>query len=133
MNTITPKFQINQVKCNGVLSLNLVSKDNTDAIQTYVSTYRQLEDFATIVANFNDDKVRYYGTRCSSDESITYRITSALTEYALRTFKGDEQLSEMWINAQVELFNGQNMSELVKEGLRDCSEADQWYTFEKSY
>ena len=145
MTKQAPKFNVNEVKCNGSGSLStLVSKDNRNAIQTFVSVYRKTTDFEQLVCEIeaNDPNSDYlYGRRCKEDDTITYRITSALGSYATEQFGGSKfdapvevrALAEMWINAQIEMFTGKVMATLVKDALRDCAGADYWYTYEKEW
>ena len=136
MNNSTPKFNVLDIKCNGAGGYsNLVSDENKNVIKTYVSVYRNVEDFTELVSQMSktDQSDRYfYGSRCSSDAIITERITTALGEYSFQKLQ-DNELAEMWINSQIEMLNGKDMTILVKEALRDCASADHWYDFEKTY
>lgn len=136
MNTSLPKFDVLQVKCNGFGSYsNIISKVNQDTILTYISMYRKVEDFEQLVNGIAaaDSTTDYeYGPRCKNDQAITDRITSALAEHAIEKLEVKE-LAEMWINSQIEMLSGKNMTVLIKDALRDCASADHWYTHEKSW
>ena len=50
MTESAPKFNVSDVKCNGAGSYaSLISEDNYNAIQTYVSVYRKVEDFRDLI------------------------------------------------------------------------------------
>jgi hypothetical protein len=137
MTKQAPKFNVEDIKCNGWGSYcTLISKENQNAIQTFVSVYRKAEDFENLVSEMainrpSDDF--YFGRRCKEDDTITGRITSALGSYAMLQWDNSKELAEMWINAQIEMFTGKVMATLVKDALRDCAGADHWYTFEKDW
>lgn len=127
------KFNVAEVKCNGVSGASMIHIDNQKIIQTYISTYRQVVDFCEIVENLSDDGWdHYYGSRCKDDSTIAARIFTALQSYANQKFE-DRLLAEMWINSQIENMPAKDLNVLITEALRDCSSADHWYTFEKEW
>jgi len=136
-NTSYPKFEASDVKCNGSgYGVSLISKENRNAIQTYVSVYRKTTSFEEIVneiATRDTSNDYLYGSRCKEDSSIADRINHALGNYAVNQFEGSKELAEMWINAQIEMFTGATMTHLVKDAIRDCASADHWYTYEKEW
>ena len=135
-NTSHPKFEVSAVKCNGSgYGTSLISVENRNAIQTYVSVYRKTTSFEDLV-NEMTDKDRsndyLYGRRCKEDSSIADRINHALGDYASNQFE-NRGLASMWINAQIEMFTGATMTYLVKDANRDCASAEHWYTYEKQW
>jgi len=135
MTKSAPKFNVNEIKCNGWSSTSSMIGPNSRAtIETYISVYRTMENFEDIVSEIakNTHDV-YYGSRCSNNNDIAGRIYSALSEYALNKWENVEALAELWINAQVQMLSGAAMSTLIKEALRDCAGADHWYAFEKDW
>jgi hypothetical protein len=132
-----PTFNLSEVKCNGSgYGSSVISTENKNAIQTYVSVYRKTTSFEDLVyemANQDQSNDYLYGHRCKDDSTISYRIYNALGVYAMNLFENSKELSEMWINAQIEMFTGATMTHLVKDALRDCAGADHWYTYEKDW
>jgi hypothetical protein len=136
MTKSAPKFNVSDVKCNGAGSYaSLISEDNYNAIQTYVSVYRKVEDFRDLIVEMaqKTKEDALFGSRCMNDRAITDRIATALGDYAMGKWENIEALAEMWINAQIAMFTGSTMTALVKDALRDCASADYWYAFEKDW
>lgn len=136
MTKSAPKFNVSDVKCNGAGGYaSLISDDNYNAIQTYISVYRKAEDFRDLIVEMTQETKEdmLYGTRCMDDRAIADRIVTALGGYAMNKWDNIQGLAEMWINAQIAMFTGGTMAILVKDALRDCASADYWYTFEKDW
>jgi len=136
MTKSAPKFNVSDVKCNGSGGYaSLISEDNYNAIQTYVSVYRKAQDFRDLVVEIaqKTKEDALFGSRCMDDRAITNRIVTALGGYAMSKWENIEGLAEMWINAQIAMFTGSTMTALVKDALRDCAGADYWYAFEKDW
>jgi hypothetical protein len=133
----TPKFNLSEVKCNGSgYGVAVISQENKNAIQTYVSVYRKttsFEDLVNEMAGQDQSNDYLYGRRCKEDSTIADRIYNALGVCALDQFEDNKELASMWINAQIEMFTGATMTHLVKDALRDCAGADHWYTYEKDW
>jgi hypothetical protein len=133
MNNSTPKFNAKEVKCNGISSaLVLINQENSQIIETYISTYRNLADFRKIVEGFGEDW-SFYGRRCRENSTIAARITSGLANHALSLFNNNAELATEWVNFALRNISAKDLNVLVVEALRDCASADYWYTFEKEW
>lgn len=133
MNNSTPKFNAKEVKCNGISSaLVLINQENSQVIETYISTYRNLADFRKIVEGFGEDW-SFYGRRCRENSTIAARITSGLANHALSLFNNNTELATEWVNFALRNISAKDLNVLVVEALRDCASADYWYTFEKEW
>ena len=80
------------------------------------------------------------GRRASDTEQIIDRMVSGLMSYGLRkfaqnggTYKAHRELSEMWINAQINMMSAKDIITIMEKALIDCAEADHWYTYEKQW
>ena len=124
------QFNVNEIKCNGI-GPSLVSEENRKALLDYVTSYRSKTDFGTLIGD--SDRDVYYGTRCKDDLTIAVRMYTGLTDYALKQFENNQELAEMWLNASLNKITNEEMDVLFRDALRDCAEADHWYTFEKEW
>lgn len=137
-------MKIESIKCNGLTggfgnaTLNVQS-----TIQTAVAVFRMRHK--NIFEMMPPPHIDYHaGTRFNSDEDVKNRICSGLYEAAIKEVTGKswpshdetpEQFVEvvMMIEKFIENINGADMDTIILEGMRDCAEADYWYTFEKQY
>lgn len=135
-------MNVENIKCNGLsggygnATLNVQS-----TIQTAISLFRMRHEN---IFEMLPEGEYHDGPRFSSNENVTNRICSGLYEAALLEVTGQgwpahnatpEQFVEvvMTIENFIENISGKAMDTLILEGMRDCAEADHWYTFEKQY
>ena len=123
-------FNVEEIKCNGI-GPSLVSEKNHAALLDYVASYRSTMDFENIVEGLSGPV--HYGTRCKDDSTIAVRMSTGLTSYALDQFDDNRELAGMWLNACLNKITREEMNILFRDALRDCAEADHWYTFEKEW
>lgn len=131
---VPSRINVENIKINGISSSRtLIDTVNTNRIHTFVSLLNDREPVSEKVERWAEQgETVYYGRRCQDAEVITERITSAIAEYAL-TFFSNEQLAEMWVNAQVSHFTGRELAILTNNSIKECASADHWYTFEKEW
>ena len=123
-------FNVEEIKCNGI-GPSLVSEKNHAALLDYVTSYRSAMDFENIVEGLSGPV--HYGTRCKDDSTIAVRMSTGLTSYASDQFDDNRELAGMWLNACLNKITREEMNILFRDALRDCAEADHWYTFEKEW
>ena len=123
-------FNVNNVKCNGI-GRSLVSEENSKALLDFITSHRLTVDFANLVDDLGRDT--YYGSRCKDDSTIAARMFTGLTAYALEQFDDNGELAGMWLNACLNKITIEELNTLFRDALRDCAEADHWYTFEKEW
>lgn len=135
-------MNVENIKCNGLTGgYGNATLSVQSTIQTAVALFRMRHENIFEML----PKGEYHaGTRFSSNEDVTNRICSGLYEAAAfevtgkdwpAHHAGPEQfvLIVRLIEVFIEQISGKDMDTLILEGMRDCAEADHWYTFEKQY
>jgi hypothetical protein len=139
-------FKASEVTCNGNIGgcATVLTDSNMAKLKTFINTHFMMVDKETILQELEDSNLidgRWIiGSRASSTEEIIYRMVSGMMSYGLRkfaqnggTYKAHRELSEMWINAQVNMMSAKDIITIMEKALVDCAEADHWYTYEKEW
>jgi hypothetical protein len=140
------QFNAEEVKCNGTIGgAALVLNDmNKAKLTTFINTHFMMVDKQQLLQELEDsDMINMnweVGARAGSTVHILNRMVSGLMSYALfqfgkagGTYKAQRELSEMWINAQVNNMTAKEIITILEKALIDCATADYYYSYEKIY
>lgn len=129
------KIEISEIKANGVMHVPGINLSKyISIIETSIPLYRMRNTDGDIFNKFPDQSLDAYyrGSRFKDNHEVALRAASAVLEY----FYNPEVDKEI-INEQLEEFfteiDGKTMDALIQDALRDCAEADRYYTFEKNW
>jgi hypothetical protein len=131
------KFNVNEVKANGVggYGYSAVSKHHgaiRSIVDEVVTTLGRDKLYELAVASGEKYDDFYAGSRFNSNEDLTYRLISSLSNYIYPKFDSDE-LTEMYVAGLLVRLSAEEKQILVVDAARDCASADHWYTFEKQW
>jgi len=129
------KFNVNEVRCNGVggSGYQAVLKHKA-AIQEICQEVRdligieKLWELATVEPNVD----YHQGTRFNSVEDNTYRLVTGIASH-VSEYLPTSELIEMHVGAVLLMLTMEDKVTLVADACRDCASADHWYTFEKDW
>ena len=126
-------MKVSNIKSNGSGN-NAAARSSFPTILTAISLYKMRFSEEDIISKFPEDSEYHIGTRFNDNETIAYRIGSALVrEATLELRTEDPIILEGYIKAFVDSLSGSEMDIIITDGLRDCAGADHWYTFEKEW
>lgn len=139
-------FKASEVKCNGLIGGcgTVLTEENKSKLKVFLNTHFMMVDKETILQELEDSNLidgRWIiGSRASDTDNIIDRMVSGLMSYGLLkfgqnggTYKAHRELSEMWINAQINTMTAKDIITIMEKALVDCAEADHWYTYEKEW
>ena len=132
------KFNASEIKCNGITvgAAQLLTELNYQTLSTFLKTHFMMSPQDVILEELNDSgrisQDWTIGSRVNNTDDIITRMVSGLFNYSQSRLESRE-LSEMWINAQLELMTASDIITIMEEALIDCATADYWYTYEKDW
>lgn len=141
------EFNANEVVCNGTIGgcRTTVSAENNMKLLAFLNTHFMLTDKKLLLQELEDSgrfqepwAQWHIGHRVSNTQQIVDRMTSGLISYGLRkfaenggTYKAHQELTEMWVNAQIKMMSAKDIITIMESAIIDCATADHYYTFEK--
>ena len=139
-------FRAEEVTCNGIIGGcgTVLTPEKKSKLKTFLNTHFLMLDKSALLQELEDsgliDGRWVIGSRASDTDQIIDRMVSGLISYGLRkfaqnggTYKAHRELSEMWINAQINMMTAKDVITIMEKALVDCAEADHWYTYEKQW
>ena len=131
------KFDVTQIKSNGIRHNNSVDQETKSFIKTFLKTYLMLNPVEDVVSRLDRENPDYgfglhVGTRVKDTDTIMNRIVSAISEYASPKFE-ESILTQSWVNAQIQLCTAKEITMIIESAILDCAAADHLYTFEKDW
>jgi hypothetical protein len=140
------QFNAEEVTCNGTIggAALILNEENVAKLTTFINTHFMMVDKQQLLQELEDsDMINMnweIGTRTNSTVHILNRMVSGLMSYALKqfgknggTYKAQREISEMWINAQVNMMSAWEIITIMEKALIDCATADYYYNYEKAY
>ena len=140
------EFNANEVKCNGTIggAALVLNQENNAKLTTFLNMHFMMVDKKTLLQELEDSNMINMnwevGSRCNSTKTIINRMVSGLMSYALiqfgkngGTYKAQREISEMWINAQVNKMTAKEIITIMEKALIDCATADYYYAYEKMW
>jgi hypothetical protein len=138
------KFEFNaqEVVCNGIVAGcgTVLTEKNQSILKTFINTHFLMVDKKQLLQELEDSNriidPWIVGSRAGDTDAIISRMVSGLLQYAYAKFnyvEGYQKLSEMWINAQVEMMSAKDVITIMESALIDCATADHWYMYEKQW
>jgi len=140
------QFNASEVKCNGTIvgALQTLDDRNIAKLTTFINTHFMMTDKQQLLQELDDsgmiDMKWMVGSRCNSTQTIIARMASGLISYGLLQFgknggsyKAQRELTEMWINAQVNNMTAKEIITILEKALIDCATADYYYSYEKAW
>jgi len=129
------KFNVNEVRCNGVggSGYQAVLK-HKDAIQGICQDVRDLIGIEKLweLATAEPNVDYHQGTRFNSVEDNAYRLITGIANH-VSEYLPTSELIEMHVGAILTMLTMKEKVTLVADACRDCAGADHWYTFEKDW
>jgi hypothetical protein len=139
-------FKADEITCNGLIGGcgTVLTQENRSKLKVFLNTHFMMLDKHALLKELEDSNLidgRWIiGSRASNTDDIIDRMVSGLMSYGLRkfgqnggTYKAHRELSEMWINAQVNMMTAKDVITIMEKALVDCAQADHWYTYEKEW
>lgn len=136
------KFEAKEVICNGNVGgcARILTEENMSTLRAFLKTHFMMAPQEVILKELEDsgvfDENWIIGSRAGDIDEIIYRMVSGLVEYGhtkFAEFTGTNELTEMWINAQVKMMTAKDIITIAESALIDCATADYWYAYEKQW
>lgn len=126
-------MKVTDIKSNGV-SYHEPATSSIPTIETAIALYKMRFSLDEILDKFDQSQNFYPGSRFNDNHKVVIRIASALTRAAEDNLENaTEDILEGYIKAFVESLSGNEMDQIIINGLEDCAQADHWYQFEKEW